>query len=136
MLITKNGKVIRVTKGAFKDIFKKDGWREAKSDDLRNENRPNGDLVMKPTSIGLEDTEDIEDGNGKRVNDIPFGNLIQNDEEDIDEDEDEDEEKPLSEMTVPELRAFADEHDIELGDATKKDDIRKIISKAIEEMEE
>lgn len=35
--------------------------------------------------------------------------------------------KPLDEMKVEELKAYAAEHNIELGDAAKKADILKII---------
>lgn len=38
--------------------------------------------------------------------------------------------KPLDEMKVEELKAYAAEHNIELGDAAKKADILKIIQEA------
>lgn len=38
--------------------------------------------------------------------------------------------KPLDEMKVDELKAYAAEHNIDLGDATKKADILKIVQEA------
>ena len=38
--------------------------------------------------------------------------------------------KPLDEMKVEELKAYAAEHNIELGEAAKKADILKIIQEA------
>jgi hypothetical protein len=38
----------------------------------------------------------------------------------------------LDDMTVAKLKAFAEEHEIDIGDATKKDDIRAAIDLALE----
>lgn len=40
--------------------------------------------------------------------------------------------KKIEDMTVPELKDFAEEMEIDLGDATKKDDIIQRIQKALE----
>lgn len=40
--------------------------------------------------------------------------------------------KPIEDMTVPELKDYAKQKEIDLGDATKKDDIVGIIKKAEE----
>lgn len=40
--------------------------------------------------------------------------------------------KKIEDMTVPELKSFAEEMEIDLGDATKKDDIIQRIQKAME----
>lgn len=40
--------------------------------------------------------------------------------------------KALDDMTAKELKAYAAEHNIDLGDASKKDDIRAAIDLAIE----
>ncbi|MEJ9219550.1 Rho termination factor N-terminal domain-containing protein [Paenibacillus glucanolyticus] len=40
--------------------------------------------------------------------------------------------KKIEDMTVPELKDFAEEMEIDLGDATKKDDIIQRIQKAME----
>lgn len=40
--------------------------------------------------------------------------------------------KKIEDMTVPELKDFAEEMEIDLGDATKKDDIIQCIQKAME----
>ena len=42
------------------------------------------------------------------------------------------EEKDISEMNVTELKAYAKEHGINLGDATKKEDVLAVIMKAVE----
>lgn len=41
--------------------------------------------------------------------------------------------KKIEDMTVPELKAFADEMEIDLGDATKKDEILARIQAAMKE---
>ena len=41
-----------------------------------------------------------------------------------------DEAEPISKMTVEELKAYADEHGIDLGEATKKKDILATIQEA------
>lgn len=48
------------------------------------------------------------------------------------EDLDEDVEDGLEEMTVKQLREYADQHDIELGDATRKDEILNTIRSALD----
>ena len=41
-------------------------------------------------------------------------------------------EKPIDKMTVPELKAYAEENNIDLGDAMKKDDILAAIQAYLE----
>lgn len=45
------------------------------------------------------------------------------------------EDKPLDKRTVKELQAYADEHGIDLGKATKKDDILEVIGAAEEQQD-
>jgi len=46
---------------------------------------------------------------------------------------DDQEPKSIEELTIPQLKAFAEEKGIDLGDATKKDDILSLIQAALKE---
>lgn len=50
----------------------------------------------------------------------------------VEDDDDADDDKPLGELTVAKLRALAEAEEIDLGDATKKDDIVAAIELARE----
>lgn len=50
----------------------------------------------------------------------------------VEDDDDDDQDKPLADLTVARLRALAEAETIDLGDATKKDDIVAAIELARE----
>ena len=134
MLITKNGTTLNVTKGAFNALFKHQGWKKANKKD--NSHKEVTYMNPKPNK------------EKKANNDIPFGNLMSQDENEekklaqgqvqgtVDDDEEDDDDDDftviLEDMNVKQLIEYADEKDIDLGDAKRKDDIIAVI-KAAEE---
>lgn len=111
--IYKGTKTKVVTKGAFYEMFEKDGWQ-----------------IGDPA---VENTESVE---------IPIeevktpANVAQEPEPlDYEEEPEEDDEVeiPLSEMTVSQLKAYARERDIDISSAKNKRELRAIIAAEMEE---
>lgn len=140
MLIKKNGTVLDVTKGAFKALFKDQGWTKAKSSEVDSENK---ETTQKPTNFMSPQPEkdDVKSENEEKTLNHPFQQLMENfnkpeeNQEENDDDED-DVEIPLTEMTVKQLVEYADEKGYDIGDATKKADIIQAILAAEEDTEE
>lgn len=109
--ITNGINTLQVTEGAFKALFEPEGWRKGKADkkvDEKEKTAESNDLPpLKP--------EDLVD------------------EEEDDDEEDEEVETPISEMTVNELKAYAEEHDIDISEAHNKTQLRHIIEESMED---
>ncbi len=118
MKIKKDGTVLNVTKGAYDALFADMGYKPVKSGrgSKGKENEKSGTNFMSPQPES-------------KPAEVPFGNMI----EPEDEEDEDDYEVVLSEMTVKELVEYADENDIDLDGATKKDDIIAAIEEAMEE---
>lgn len=141
MLIRKNGTVLDVTKGAFKALFKDQGWTKAKSSEVDSRNK---ETTQKTTNFmspqpkkGDVKSEDSEE----ETSNHPFQQLMENfnkqDGNDENSDENDNEvETPLTEMTVKQLVEYADENGYDIGDATKRADIIQAILTARKDMEE
>lgn len=127
MYIEKNGTILNVSKGAYIALFEKDGWKKVKDPDRVEKHAQNGNF-MSPQPI-KKDEEVTE----TKVEEVPFGNLFQGSDEASVSDPDEDYEVVLEDMTVKELKAYAEEKDIDLDGATKKEDIIGMIRAELEE---
>lgn len=137
MLIKKNGTVLDVTKGAFKALFKDQGWTKVKNSEVDSENK---EITQKPTNFMSPQPEkdDVKSENEEKISNHPFQQLMDNfnKQEKNQEEEDDEVETPLTEMTVKQLVEYADENGYDLGDATKKADIIQAILAAEEDTEE
>lgn len=122
--ITNGKETMEVSKGAFKALFERYGWRleDQNIDDLSVDNSSNDTL-----------SENVEK-DGENENLTPQGDEEDEEEDDEYEDEPEDEvEIPFSEMTVRQLQDYADEHDIDVSEANNKKELRKIILESLKE---
>ena len=141
MLIKKNGTVLNVTKGAFKALFKDQGWTKVKSSEVDSGNK---ETTQKSTNFMSPQPEkdDIKSEDEEKTLNHPFQQLMENfnkPEENQEENDDDEVETPLTEMTVKQLEEYveyADENGYDLGDATKKADIIQAILAAEEDTEE
>ena len=138
MLIKKNGTVLDVTKGAFKALFKDQGWTKVKSSEVDSENK---ETTQKPTNFMSPQPEkdDMKSEDEEKTSNHPFQQLMDNlnkQEENQEENDDDEVEIPLTEMTVKQLVEYADEKGYDIGDATKKADIIQAILTAEEDTEE
>lgn len=138
MLIKKNGTVLDVTKGAFKALFKDQGWTKVKSSEIDSVNK---EIAQKPTNFMSPQPEkdDVKSENEEKTLNHPFQQLMKNfneQEENQEENDDDEVETPLTEMTVKQLVEYADEKGYDIGDATKKADIIQAILAAEEDTEE
>lgn len=139
MLIKKNGTVLDVTKGAFKALFKDQGWTKVKNSEADSEHK---ETTQKSTNFMSPQPEkdDMKSEDEKKTSNHPFQQLMDNlnkQEENQEENDDDDEvETPLTEMTVKQLVEYADEKGYDIGDATKKADIIQAILAAEEDTEE
>jgi hypothetical protein len=131
--ITKRGRKLMVTKGAFKEFFAKDGWLEEgepKIADFANETETDDETTPEADddqTNGKENDADEDDS------EIDSG---ADSDEAAEEDDEEDDitEKPLSEMTKKELRAYADLNNINLDDvADRRDDLIEAIKASMQE---
>lgn len=127
MYIEKNGTILNVSKGAYIALFEKDGWKKVKDPDRVEKHAQNGNF-MSPQPIKKD-----EEATETKVEEVPFGNLFQGSDETSVSDPDEDYEVVLEDMTVKELKAYAEEKDIDLDGATKKEDIIGMIRAELEE---
>lgn len=138
MLIKKNGTVLDVTKGAFKALFKDQGWTKVKSSEIDSEDKK---TTQKSTNFMSPQPEkdDIKSEDEEKISNHPFQQLMDNlnkQEKNQEEDDDDEVETPLTEMTVKQLVEYADEKGYDIGDATKKADIIQAILTAEEDTEE
>lgn len=102
--ITNGIREINVTKGAYKNFYKPQGWHESGK------------------SLVFEETSDNE----------PQEELLIEDEFDENLNDELDEiETPFSEMTVKELHVFAKEHNIDVNKAKNRAEIIEIIESAL-----
>ena len=127
MYIEKNGTILNVSKGAYIALFEQDGWKKVKDPDKVEKHAQSGNFMSpQPTKKDEEVPE-------TKVEEVPFGNLFQGSDETSVSDPDEDYEVVLEDMTVKELKAYAEEKDIDLDGATKKEDIIGMIRAELEE---
>lgn len=133
MYIEKNGTILNVSKGAYFALFEQDGWKVVK-DINRAKKHAKKDNFMSPQPSESETTKSKMDE--PKTDDIPFGNLFQGNEDTAVNDEgvdDGDYEVVLEDMTVKELKAYAEEKDIDLDGTTKKEDIIGMIRAELED---
>lgn len=134
MYIEKNGTILNVSKGAFFALFEKDGWKKVKDPTHSGKHAQNGSFMAPQPS---EKTGKSKKKAEPETDEVPFGNLFQNnDEVAVEETEnidDGDYEVVLEDMTVKELKAYAEEKDIDLDGATKKEDIIGMIRAELED---
>lgn len=128
MYIEKNGTILNVSKGAYFALFEQDGWKVVKDINKTKKHAKNSNF-MSPQPSNKADTE-----SKPKAEEIPFGNLFQdNDETSLEIEDDGDYELVLEEMTNKELRAYAEEKGIDLDGATKKEDIIGVIRAELED---
>lgn len=129
MYIEKNGTILNVSKGAYFALFEKDGWKKVKDPAKSKKPAQNGNFMSPQPSKNDEEVTET------KVDEVPFGNLFQNNEDvALDtSDMDDDYEVVLEDMTVKELKAYAEEKDIDLDGATKKEDIIGMIRAELED---
>lgn len=123
MIVITNGvKSIMVTTGAYKDIFKSQGWSpvEGEIGDLSNENSP---------------SEENPEGGDKNSAEGKFdGKNDDLDKEGSDEDsEPESDDIDFNSMTIKELNTFAEEHGIDVSGVSVKSDIITLILSELED---
>lgn len=104
--ITDGVDIISVTKGAYEQLFKKNGWTKVVG----------GNVSDKSTE--------------KKIN--PFTGRPANDNDDDDDYEDDDE-LDLEDKTMDQLREIAEENGIDLRGARSKAEAREIITEAMKE---
>lgn len=112
--ITNGSQVLLVTKGAFKGIFAPAGWVEAsENDDFKDEKAVDETPEPSEEVIGVE-AESDDAGQDTEV---------------VEEADDDDDlsEKPLSQMTVKELRDYAAENDLDITGLSTKEELRNAI---------
>lgn len=138
MLIKKNGTVLDVTKGAFKALFKDQGWTKVKSSEVDSEDKETTQKSINFMSPQPE-KDDMKSEGEEKISNHPFQQLMDNlnkQKENQEENDDDEVETPLTEMTVKQLVEYADEKGYDIGDATKKADIIQAILTAEEDTEE
>lgn len=111
--ITKNGKTLDVTKGAFENTFKDQGWViangisdngvEAEMSSTFQDNEPEAETE---DDIPVDDVDESED----ETSDEEWDDV-----EDVEDVEDDEVEKPISEMSKSELVQKAESLGIDLG---------------------
>lgn len=123
--ITKNGKTLEVTKGAFENTFKDQGWVIA-----------NG-ISNTGVEAEMSSTSQNNEPEGETEDDIPVDDVDESEDETSDEewddvDEEDDEvEKPISEMSKNELIQKAESLGIDLsGQKYTSNQIRDMIREA------
>lgn len=111
--IEKDGKIKNVTKAAFLNFFKDNGWVESDG---------STPTVIKKEVKKEEKVEETFDQNENDNQQDEWAEVME---------EDEDIEKPISEMTKDELIQYANDNDIDINGLTKVGQIREAIRKAI-----
>ncbi len=122
MKIKKNGNVIDVTKGAFESLFRGYGWKE--TGDVERSNNKNGVNFMNPHS-----TNDVRQE--MAPDELPFGNIMNENvtEQSVNENFGS-YEIVYEDMTIKQLKEYADEKSIPLDGVTAKADIISVIRNA------
>lgn len=115
--ITKNGKSLTVSMGAFKDNFKDQGWI------ISSDNNMEVEADEASTSEDFE-TEDDMPEEVEETEEV--------DESEWDELEDEDVEKPISEMSKDELREKAASLGLDVPSNCKVSQLREMVREAMQ----
>lgn len=120
MLIEKDGTVLNVTRGAFLSLFQSQGWYPSEKSSTTSKKQQDSETFMspQPTKKKAKAEEKKES-----ASEIPFGNMLNEYEEDGDEDYD----LVLEDMTIKELIEYAAERDLDIEGLTKKSQIIKAI---------
>lgn len=123
--ITRNNKnYLRVSKSAFNEIYKRQGFRVAGTEEIKqNEAKKNEDTINNKDKDAKDNQEDTE-GQGN-----PYINT-EDDEENNDEEKSL-EEKTFKEMSLEELQEYARINGIDIEGLTEKKEIRKAIKAAL-----
>nr|DAH73231.1 MAG TPA: HeH/LEM domain [Caudoviricetes sp.] len=121
--VTNGSRTMTVSKGAFKALFEPIGWKEVEDENFW------GLMGKKPLGGVLpgDDKNEAENAN------LTGENTEDSDDEDEEEPEDDEIETPISEMSVRELKAFAEKHDIDISEARNKIQLRAIVESYVEE---
>lgn len=127
MLIIKNGVTLNVTKGAYKASFADLGW--VKADEQVNIQHKGLNTLCGQNRA--EESEPKKEEVVMNTEDMPFGNMLNPEVEEYEDDEEVS--VPLTEMTVDELKEFAEDNGISLGKVTKKADIIRVITEQLQE---
>lgn len=123
--IKKGSKVYTVTKGVYKNSFRKQGYKI-----VDEEIEPKTPLDLKgEIDVGAEEEdEDLDSKNSPEDEDFDETE----DETDEDEPEDEDlSEKPLSKMNTDELKAYAKQLGVDVSECTTKKEMKEAIKEAL-----
>lgn len=123
--ITRNNKnYLRVSKSAFNEIYKRQGFRVAGTEEIKqNEANKNEDTINN-NDKGTNDNQEDTEGQGN-----PYINT-EDDEENNDEEKSL-EEKTFKEMSLEELQEYARINGINIEGLTEKKEIRKAIKTAL-----
>lgn len=115
--ITKNGKTLTVSMGAFKDNFKDQGWKISSKNDTE----------VEAKSASTSEDFETEDDMPEEVEETE-----EVDESEWDELEDEDVEKPISEMSKDELREKAASLGLDVPSNCKISQLREMVREAMQ----
>ena len=123
--ITRNGKnYLRVSKGAYNEIYKKQGFRIAGTEEIKqNEAKKNEDTIDNNEGNETNTQKDVE-GQDNNSN-------VPEEDEDNGEEEKSLEEKTFKEMSLEELQEYAKINGIDIEGLTEKKEIRKAIRAAL-----
>lgn len=123
--ITRNNKnYLRVSKSAFNEIYKRQGFRVAGTEEIKqNEAKKNEDTINNIVTKDNNTQEDIEGRGNHYIN--------TEDEEDNGEEEKSLEEKTFKEMSLEELQEYARINGIDIEGLSEKKEIRKAIKAAL-----
>lgn len=127
--IKKGSKVYTVTKGVYKNSFRKQGYKI-----VDEEIKPKTPLDLKgEIDVGAdEEDEDLDSKNSPEDEDFDETEDESDDEFDEDESEDEDlSEKPLSKMNTDELKAYAKQLGVDVSECTTKKEMKEAIKEAL-----
>ena len=132
MLVISNGtSTLRVTKGAYRTIYMHQGYRIVSSAGA-SAPAPDGDSLMRGIAQGSRNETGV--GNPPTGEESTSSsnsgaeNQISNDEDISDEEYDADlEEIPISDMTVSQLRKYAERIGVELDGTETKRELRQLI---------
>lgn len=111
--ITNGSRTTTVTKGVFKELYEPMGWKIAE---------------ISEETPQVEDMPEAEEKTPEE-SDEPAEEIT----EEVDYEEDADVEIPVSEMKLSELKAYAEDHGIDISAAKTKKDIKAIIKAEMEE---
>ena len=122
--ITKNGKTLEVTKGAFENTFKDQGWVIANGDS-------NTGVEAEMSSTFQDNEPEAETEDDIPVDDESEDETSDEEWDDVEDEEDDEVEKPISEMSKNELIQKAESLGIDLsGQKYTSNQIRDMIREA------